>query len=196
MNGGKALKYKLTDEHLAGGAEIAAKPLWRRINLLDIIFVLAILAIAFLVASFFLPMPFIGIGNDQRMISYTIEIENVDGAMSDLLLIGDTAYDAAGKNDIGIVTSIKIEDTKRYRLDGEKGGLVSSSYPPDINGNIPKTLKITIEARADYKEGRGFTLSGNRISVGSPITLCFAGFTGTGTCVSLYEIYSSAEVVS
>ncbi len=182
------MKYSIINNKQRETDEADAKPLWRRINILDVIFVIVILLMALSIVSFFTPLSFFGLGGEQKIISYTVEINDVDGSMADSLVIGDKAFDAGGKNEIGVITIVKVSDTLRYIYDSETGGLKASAYPPDSNGNVPKTLRITIQATADYNAGKGYSVGGNRISVGSPMTLCFTGFTGSGNCISVYVI--------
>jgi hypothetical protein len=125
-----------------------------------------------------------------------VEIDNVDAAMAEMLRVGDKVFDSGGKNEIGSVTAIKSTDTVRYVYNAVTGALEAVAYPPNANGNVPKTLRVTIQVPADYASGSGFTASGNRISVGTPMTLCFVGFTGPGNCISVYVIGNANGVSS
>lgn len=196
LSGGKTVKYSITDEKSQETGEMTVKPLWRRINILDIIFVIAVILIALAAASFFTPFSFFGLGGEKKIVSYTVEIDNVDATMAEMLKVGDKVFDSGGKNEIGSVTAIKSTDTVRYVYSAAAGALEAVSYPPDVNGNVPKTLRVTIQVTADYSSGSGYTASGNRISVGTPMTLCFVGFTGIGNCISVYVIGNASGVSS
>lgn len=162
------------------------RSLWRRINLLDVLFIISILVIALAAASFFTPFSIFGIGGEQRIISYTVEIKNVDGAMADNIKAGDTAFDAAGKNAIGKVTAVSRTDAVRYVYNEVSGQIERAPVPKNADGNTPVNITVTIQVTADFSRGGGYNVGGNRISVGTPVQLCFTGFTGTGNCVSIY----------
>ncbi|MGI6167926.1 MAG: DUF4330 family protein [Eubacteriales bacterium] len=169
------------------------KPLRRRINALDIIFIIVILLAALFVASFFTPLNIFGSKSEQRTISYTVEIEGIEAGLADSVRGGDLVFDSVSKSAIGVVTAVKKSDMVKYVYNPELGVLEAVVYPQDNDQNTPKTLIITIQATADYRAGSGYRVKGSRISVGSPVTLCFPGFTGTGNCVVVYVVDGAEE---
>ncbi len=183
--------YTISDERRRDSGE--NKPLHRRINVLDIIFIIVILLAALFVASFFTPLNIFGSKSEQRTISYTVEIEGVEAGLADSVRNGDVVYDSVSKSAVGVVAAVKKSDMVKYVYNPELGILEAVAYPQDNNQNTPKTLRITIQATADYSAGSGYRVKGSRISVGSPVTLCFPGFTGTGTCIAVYIVGSTEE---
>ena len=157
----------------------------RRINLLDILFLIVILAIIAAVVSFFLPGSLFGLGGEQVAVSFTIELKLVNGGMAENIRVGDSVFDAAGKSPIGKVSEVARTDSTKMVYNQETGQIEEVAFPANIDGKVPQNLRITIEAIADYSPGSGYVVGGSRVSVGSDFTLCFTGYTGTGKCVAL-----------
>jgi hypothetical protein len=178
--------YTIRDERRFEAGE--NKPLYRRINVLDIILIIVILVMALVVASFFTPLTLFGPKTEQRVISYTVEIEGVDADMADMIRNDDMVFDSGSMSVVGVVTAIKKTDMVKYAYNPELGAIEAVSYPEGANQNPPQTLRITVQSTADFSAGSGYRVKGSRVSVGSPVTLCFSGFTGTGNCISVYVV--------
>ena len=91
------------------------------------------------------------------------------------------------------MTAVKATDTVKYVYNQELGKAEAVAYPEGGNQKTPRTLRVTVQATADYRAGSGYRVKGTRISVSSPVTLCFSGFTGTGNCISVYVIGDAEE---
>lgn len=182
------MNFSSKDERRIRGEADTARPLWRKINLIDVIFIIIILLVALAAASFFTSFSLFGLGGEQRIISYAVELKYVDGAMAGNIKAGDTAYDAAGKDAIGTVTSVSVSNSVKYIYSEESGRMESVPVPANADGNIPVDITVTVQVTADYTAAAGYSAGGTRISVGSPVELCFAGYTGSGMCVSLHVL--------
>ena len=120
---------------------------------------------------------------------YTVEFENVDAAMAESIMTGDTARGAGGIGKMGEVVVVKTSVQTAYVYDPETQSMVAREFPsPDGTKSAPVTLRITIRTDAMYKSGSGYTVGGHRISVGSPLSISFDGFSGNGNCIAIYGV--------
>ena len=58
---------------------------------------------------------------------------------------------------------------------------VMVEYPDRYN------VRVTIEATANFYEGKGYTVNSTRIAVGEKLSLKFPEFAGEGYCVNVIE---------
>lgn len=180
------MKNKIRGSRIGG--EESARPARRRINLLDIIFLLVIILVVFAVASFFMSVPLFGAGVREVEVSYTVELKFVNGAMAENIRIGDTVFDPTGKSPVGRVSDISRSDSTKFVYNQDAGMIEEAAFPANADGRVPQTMRITVVSVADYSAGGGYIIGGNRISVGSNFTLCFTGYSGAGVCVSLVAV--------
>ena len=179
------MKYSILQNRSHENDADKQKSILRRINILDIFLILLLVAVLFLVAAFFFDVSIFGIGGQERDITYTVEIDNVSADIAELIKKGDRVMDAGGKDLIGFVMNIKAEDCVRYLYNEDSKSIEKVTLPADENGNIPQTLRVTIQVTANYEKSLGYNVSGTRIAVGNNIDLCFAGFAGSGECVAV-----------
>ena len=65
---------------------------------------------------------------------------------------------------------------------------MARELPANAQNKTPLTLRVTLRTEATYRAGDGFSVNGNRISVGDSLAVSFDGFSGTGRCVSIYSV--------
>ncbi len=159
----------------------------RRINVIDILFILVLVGILLVALSYFTPFSPFNIKTNGQTVEYTLRFEGVDADMADSVRVGDTAFDPTGKVQMGSVTEVKTEPAVQYLFDRESGEMMSAAVPEGGNGKAPVTLNVTLKVEADYAEGEGLTVNGIRLSVGTPIRVGFSGFYGNGSCTSIYR---------
>ena len=161
------------------------RSIFRRINILDVFLVLVLLVILLLLATFFFDISIFGIGEDEREISYVVEIDNVSPDTLALIKKGDYVYEVSGKDISGFVADISVTDSVRYMYNESSQSIEKVTLPDDKNGKTPQTVLVTVRAVADYEEGAGYSVGGTRIVAGNNIELCFVGYTGVGECISV-----------
>ena len=62
----------------------------------------------------------------------------------------------------------------------ETSGVAELKPHPEL-----KNIIVTVECTATYIEGKGFTVSGERIAVGKQFNLRFPEFSGSGYCIDV-----------
>ncbi|MBQ9079820.1 MAG: DUF4330 domain-containing protein [Clostridia bacterium] len=160
-----------------------------RINIVDIALIIVLVFLVLVAIEYFTSFSFFGNAGSSQTIEYTVEFDGVSSAMANSIAVGDTALGSVGTQSLGTVSSVKIEPQVKYIYDPASGGIVQRALPADAAGNTPVKLCVTLQVKATYKAGAGYTVNGNRISVGSPVNLSFDGFSGGGSCVSIYGVY-------
>jgi hypothetical protein len=116
-------------------------------------------------------------------LSYTVEIQGVDGEYLNMIKENDVVVDSVSKSTLGTVTAVDY-NTKQTVLeyvkqnDGTYVGQLSE-YPDQY------TVLVTITVSADYVEGTGYAVNGRRIAIGEGMALRFPDFAAEGYCISL-----------
>lgn len=158
-----------------------------RINLIDVS-VIVVLVLAVLVAvSYFTDFSLFGLGGEKRSISYTVEFDTVSAEPAGSVKSGDGAVSVNGATSMGTVVSANIQPAVDYVYDPESGEIKAVGLPAADGGKAPVKLVVRLDVSADYIVGEGYSVDGKRISVGTPIELNFAGFSGVGNCVAVVE---------
>ncbi len=161
----------------------------RSINIVDIAIILVLIFLVLVSIEYFTDFSFFGSDGKAQMIEYTVEFENVNKAMAESVYVGDNARGRGGAGEMGRVSLANISPQLVYVYDPENAVMVARELPGSgEEESVPVTFRVTVQVEAVYKAGNGYTAGGQRISVGSPIDLCFDGFSGSGRCVSIYGI--------
>ena len=158
-----------------------------KFNFVDACLMLCLLAVVFVVISYFLP----GITsyftkNEEYTVIYKIEFRGVDSDI-DMSNITDgmNVYDTINNYEIGTV---------KGKISVEPHMILANSGEQDKNGDFEGTLVahpklknivVTIEGKAIYSaDDESFLINGQRIAVGREFNVRMGGFTGVGYCVS------------
>lgn len=159
-----------------------------RINIVDVALIAVLLCVVLVAVEYFTSFSFLGIGGSMRTIEYTLEFESVDPDMAASVSVGDNAIGLSGHRAVGEVRSINTAAAVKYVYDPELGAIVARELPANAQNKTPLTLRVTLRIEATYRAGDGFSVNGNRISIGDDLAVSFDGFSGTGRCVSIYSV--------
>lgn len=157
----------------------------RRINVIDILFILLAVALVLVSVSYFTDFSFFGIGGEIRTLEYVVEFEGVDANMADRISSGDSAVSGSERFSMGKVINVEKAQDVRFLYNSENSIIERVAIPADENGNTTVTLKVTLVVDAEFNAGKGYSVNGNRIAVGQTTELVFTGYSGTGKCVSI-----------
>lgn len=160
----------------------------RRINLVDVALIAVLLCVILVAVEYFTSFSFLNLGGSAQTIEYTLEFECVDPDMAASVRVGDQALGVSGHRAVGEVRAATSLVAVKYIYDPESAGIVARELPADSQNKTPVTLRVTIRTEATYRAGDGFSVNGNRISVGESLAVSFEGFSGTGRCVSIYSV--------
>ena len=160
----------------------------RRINVVDVALIAVLLCIVLVAVEYFTSFSFLGLGGSTRTIEYTLEFENVDPDMAASVNVGDHAIGLAGYRAVGEVRTTDTSAAVKYVYNPALGSIVARELPANAQNKTPLTLRVTLRTEATYRAGDGFSVNGNRISVGDSLAVSFDGFSGTGRCVSIYSV--------
>ncbi len=157
----------------------------RKFNFVDFLLIVLVLAIIAGAVYLFSPGSFINkLGSaKQGTLSYTVEIQGVDGEYLNKIKENDVVVDSVSKNTLGTVAAVDY-NTKQTVLeyaeqaDGSYVGVLSE-YPDQY------TVLVTVTAPAEYVAGDGYFVNNCRIAVGEGLALRFPDFAAEGYCISL-----------
>ena len=151
-----------------------------RFNFIDVLMILAILLLGAIVVNLFLPGSLLKASSVEREIQYTVEIVGVDEAFIDKINEDDVVHDSVSKYNVGTVMAVDKStpySVLQYDLDSNSGHL--ASYEGKYN------LLVTINVKAEYHEGEGYSIGDRRIAVGEKLSLRFPDYAAEGYCVNL-----------
>ena len=154
-------------------------------NLVDLMFVLAVVLIVVIV--FFLLDPFslntFGETEKQVVLEYTVQIDYVEASLTDNIRLGDLVTYAANKATFGRVSAVKNDILYSEAYYNAEADVVSmKEYPDKYN------LQITVTTDAVFEKGVGYTVKGTRMAVGGEYSLMFPNFVGSGYCIGMREV--------
>lgn len=116
------------------------------------------------------------------MISYTVEIKDVDSDFLQLISEDQSVIDTTTGNSIGTVRDVSSAGSYVWKYSDESGEMIKVA----IEGRVDIT--ITVEADSTYESGVGYSAGGVRIAYGTPISVRTSSFFGSGYCTSVKEI--------
>ena len=156
-----------------------------KFNLMDLVLILIVVAVALFVVFVIDPfsIELFGKQDHQVTLEYTLRIENVDGALIDKIRTKDEVVDSAIKVSLGYVTAVEndIPHAEPY-YNSEEDVVTSVEFPDRYD------VVVTVTAGAVFTEDVGYTVNGRRVAVGSQFFLMFPDFLGTGYCISMREL--------
>ena len=167
----------------------------RSVNIVDIVLILIILAVAATVVLAFAPNATLHLNNSQNVkLEYTVEISGISKEMAAKINIGDSVFDGDNRYMIGSVTNTEIDDCLEYVYNEDSGRIEAVAYIDEGNSSsVRKTILVTITANAKYEEGNGYTVNGYRVAVNREMNLCFPGYAGSGQCISVTILETEAQ---
>jgi len=153
-----------------------------RLNFIDIIIMLVILAATVLLAYIFLSSDINFFeGNKKVIVEYKVEIRNVREELRDYISISDHATDTVTQYSLGKVVDVEYTPARYTGVNRATGELVFSDYPERIN------ITVTIRSEATVS-GADYSLNGYKIAVGKPIALRTPNYINEGYCTQLTEV--------
>lgn len=170
-----------------------------RFNFIDLTLILILLLIVGVLIYSFSPVSLIKkwFNSDTVNIQYEVELIGVDENVVDLIKSDTLVNDATTKSSLGTVTMVNKTDyvelkpvtSIRYEGEGEdqkeiiENSIVPVEYPNKYNLNVIVTVK------ADYSEGKGYSVGSTRIAVGEKLSLKFPDYKCEGYCVGITPEY-------
>ena len=152
-----------------------------RFNAVDILIILLIVGVIVIFAASTISVS--EEPGEKTKFEYTMTIEGVSKDFLDLIENGERVYDSSSKNFLGTVSS--VDGNKPYGLyeyDKTTGEMVVKEYPEKYN------ITFTVSAKAQFVEGVGYTVGGQRIAVGQNMELRFPDFVANAYCVGMREV--------
>ena len=153
-----------------------------RFNAIDAIIILAVAAVLFVLLYIFVFDKDNGqtSASDFKPIQYTIMIQNIDEANSNIIKVGQPVTDAIKKKSIGTVVGVQVAGMTQTSFNYETEKEV---YSP-VEGRV--SLKVTIEGDAEVTD-REFTIDDLVIRVGHQYSLMFPEIYCVGFCIDLND---------
>ena len=153
----------------------------RKLNFVDIILLIIILAIASaLIYVFVSPYTKQIMSASTTKIEYKILVEGVRDELKYNISQGDKVTETTDLRVIGKVVSVEYSDTEYVGADSE-GNSVIGKYPGK------KDITVTISADASSAGGT-YEVGGFGIAAGKTINFRVPGFTGEGSCIYVGEV--------
>ena len=150
-------------------------------NAIDLLIVLLIIGVIVIFA-----VSRVGVSNDPGeniKLEYTVTVECVDEDFAQKIRTGERVYDSSTQKHLGTVSFINGDKLYTvYEYDKESNAVVSRGYPDKYN------VDITISANANFVDGVGYNVGGNRIAVGQKMALRFPGCVANAYCVEMREV--------
>lgn len=164
------------------------EPRMPKINIIDIAVIVVLVFLVLVAVEYFTPISIFNTGEPEKTIEYTLEFDGVDSALVQSITKGDIARGNIGSNAFGTVKAVDIQPQMKYIYDPETQSIVAKELPLDAYGQRPVKFTVTLQASAAYSEEMGYTVNGTRISVGTPVSINFDGFSGNGNCISINKV--------
>lgn len=151
-----------------------------RFNFVDFFLLLIILAVVAALVIYIVP----GLSerltvHDEKEITFAVEFKEVDESFASNISVGDSVLDSSNNYMIG-----KVKAVESYACTvlvyNEKTG---SAEMREIPGK--KNIIVTVTATAIYNDGEGYSINGERISVGREYYIRMSGFSGSAFCISV-----------
>ena len=156
----------------------------RLFNGVDIAIVSLVVLVLVFVILHFNPFTWLfGTRVQTRAIDYTVVISNVDDVYSASVKEGDTVYQL---NNTGlllgrVINEVVVDDYTV--LTAREGVAELTTY----GSRVSLTIVIRLDA-AQYEPGKGYSIDGQRIAVGTTLQLNFPGFSAEGVVVNLNRV--------
>ena len=151
-----------------------------RFNFVD--FFLLLIIVAMIAALVIYIVPGLSeklIDRDENEITFTIEFKGVDEAFVSNISIGDSIHDSSKNYQLGRVKAIESYAYTKL-VYNEYTGVAEMC---EVEGK--KNIIVTVTATAVYTDGEGYSIGGERISVGSEYFIRMSGFSGSAYCIGV-----------
>ena len=156
-----------------------------KINIVDIAVILVFVFLVLIAIEYFTAISIFDENEPEKLIEYTLEFDGISNTLAQGIAAGDIARGNIGSNSFGTVKSVSTQPQVKYIYDPGTQSIVAKELPLNAYGERPVKLIVILQASAAYSEELGYTVNGTRISVGTPVSVSFGGFSGTGNCVSV-----------
>lgn len=150
------------------------------INILDVLIILCVLAIASLLLLVYSPWKLITINSDDTAVIYSVRVSGVPAEYASSINIGDKVCDTDGYKLGAVASAVEVESHIMYIFDAHSGGVKSVVHPELVD------LIITVSATAEVRDD-GYLIDGRRIAVEGVYELLLPEFEAEGICISLSE---------
>lgn len=152
-----------------------------KFNTIDLVIIsLLVIIVALIIISSSVPEWFSS--DSDVTLRYELEVKDVPAELVGNVSVGDKVYTSNTGKLIGSVVS--VENTVPHTVfvyDEASDGIVAKEIPDRYD------VRITVVADARLKDGIGYTVDGQRISVGTRLDLRFPNFLCTGYCITVKE---------
>lgn len=159
-----------------------------KINIIDIAVIVVLIFLVLVAVEYFTPISIFNRDEPEKVIEYTLEFDGVSSALAQSITAGDTARGSIGANSFGTVKAVDTQPQMKYIYDPATQSIVAKELPLDAYGQRPVKLIVTLQASAAYSENMGYTVNGTRISIGTPVSVSFDGFSGNGNCIDIKNV--------
>lgn len=149
--------------------------------MVDAVAVILVLVIALGVFFVLDPIGLFG-GNAKggATLVYVVEFKGVDNALKSKVNVGDVVMLSTTDYTLGVVKGVRTQEARVWEV--VDGAMVEKTLADKSD------IYVTIEVKCTYAKDEGYVVSGQQIAVGTPLTLRFNDFLGTGHCVSLESV--------
>ena len=163
------------------GSFKAVKKKRGRFNAVDILIILLIVGVIVIFAASTISVS--EEPGEKIKFEYTMTIEDVSKDFLNLIENGERVYDSSSKNFLGTVSAVEgYKPYSLYEYDKTTESIVVKEYPEKYN------VTFTVSAKAQYVEGVGYSVGGQRVAVGQKMELRFSDFVANGYCVGMREV--------
>ena len=145
-----------------------------RLNLFDIIFIAAVLVIAFIIIAYLGISGGLFSRGTQETVIYTLELTELLGDSASRIRPGDELVDTIERRVMGTILSVEVKPTTRLQADLSTGNRVFREVP---EGYYDATLIMSAEATVDEIE---ISLEGYVIRIGTWLPVSGPLYQGTG----------------
>lgn len=152
-----------------------------KLNFIDIILIVIILAAVILLAYIFMSGRIESFGDSTVQIEYEVTITGIRDEFRGFVNVGDKVIDAVKLMAIGEIVNVEYTDTVNILTSLTTGEIKYSIYPEHLD------MKMTIRAEAIVSNGL-YTINGYHIAVGELVSIRVPNFTESGYCTTLREV--------
>ncbi len=152
----------------------------RVINVVDILIILVVVGVvgALVAGISFRDVIFGSQENESKTVEYVVLFSGIDENLADTIKMGDKVYSEDGSVYLGQISS-EVEVDDHYVVGYKDGAPTMKPYPGKVN------LTVTVKVSADYSEGDGYSVDGNRIALGKSYLMRFSGLLAEGECINI-----------
>ena len=169
-------------ENVSSNKSVKKRSKKGRFNLIDFLLIVIILALIAGIVYVFIPSSLVSrvTADETYEIQYTLELTGVDEAYIDNILENDIVIDSVSKSNLGTVAAVdySIQYTELAYNENESVGVLTP-----VAGKY--NVIVTVNATAQYEQGKGYSVNGTRIAVGEKINARFPNYVCECYCISI-----------